>query len=134
MTINPTRKIDKQAAADPADGFLKNNRATLVIVSGDAAGVEHSLDRSMVTVGRGPEADLSFADDAMSRTHAAFELAEDGFRVRDLGSTNGVLVNGSRTQCAELKHGDRVMLGRLIFTYLLEERRPEARTYILPEI
>jgi pSer/pThr/pTyr-binding forkhead associated (FHA) protein len=129
-----TRRMESEATSNSNEDFLAKHRATLVIVSGDAAGVERSLDSPVIVVGRGPDVDISFDDDAMSRSHAAFELIEGGFRIRDLGSTNGVILNGGRTQTAELKHGDRLMLGRMIFTYLVEQRRSEPRTYVLPEI
>ena len=49
-------------------------------------------------------------------------LSLEGFRVRDIGSTNGIVVNGAQVQIAELKHGDRFELGDHIFEYRQELR------------
>lgn len=106
--------------------FLATHRATLVIVEGGAAGAEYEIRENGVTVGRGPGVDIALQDDAMSKTHAAFEPAERGVRVRDMGSTNGIAVNGSRVDAADLKHGDRIEIGSHVFQFVLEssERVP----------
>jgi pSer/pThr/pTyr-binding forkhead associated (FHA) protein len=96
-------------------------------------GSEHMLERPCISLGRGPGSDLSFDDDAMSRVHAALEFADGGFRIRDLGSTNGVLLNGGELEVGELKNGDRFQLGRHLFQFLLEKRHREPKTYLLPE-
>jgi pSer/pThr/pTyr-binding forkhead associated (FHA) protein len=75
-------------------GFLERYEATLVVVRGKRAGKEHPLDRDKLVLGRGPGVDLAFEDDEMSSQHAAVEFAGEGFRVSDLGSTNGLFVNG----------------------------------------
>jgi pSer/pThr/pTyr-binding forkhead associated (FHA) protein len=69
----------------------------------------------------------------MSREHAAFELVEGAFRVRDLASTNGIRVNGSPMLAAELKHGDRLEIGEHEFQYILEEQEPAPRTYVIDD-
>ncbi len=133
MKNDRTRELSAPNTPSGARGFLTRNRASLVVIEGPAAGTEYELDRPRLDLGRGPEVDLCFADDAMSREHVAFELVEDGFRVRDLGSTNGVVLNGGRVLAAELKHGDRLRVGEHTFQYLVErlERQPE--TYLLPD-
>jgi len=68
-------------------------------------------------------------DPSISHQHAAFELGSGGFRVRDLGSTNGVVVNGARMALAELKHGDRIALGQIELRYVVETRAPAAKTH-----
>jgi pSer/pThr/pTyr-binding forkhead associated (FHA) protein len=111
--------------------FFRRFQATLVTLSGTTAGNEYPLTRTPVTVGRGPDVDLAFDDAAMSREHAALELMDDHFRVRDLASTNGLMVNGSPALVAELKHGDRLQIGEHSFQYLVEERRREPKAYDL---
>jgi pSer/pThr/pTyr-binding forkhead associated (FHA) protein len=100
--------------------FLASHKASLVIVEGGAAGAEYEIHENGVTVGRGPGVDIAVQDDAMSKTHAAFEPAEHGVRVRDMGSTNGIAVNGSRVDAADLKHGDRIEIGSHVFQFVLE--------------
>jgi pSer/pThr/pTyr-binding forkhead associated (FHA) protein len=114
-------------------GFLERYEPTLVIVRGSGAGRELPLDRDKLVLGRGPEADLSFDDDEMSKQHAAVEFAGEGFRVCDLGSTNGTFVNGKPVHARDLASGDRIELGRHLFQLRLEERPHHPRVYCVPD-
>ena len=128
-----TRRL---AASDRDDGFtrfLAESRASLVVLEGGVAGAEHEIECPRTTLGRGPGVDLAFADPAMSKVHACVEWASDGLRLRDLGSMNGVRVNGAAIQVAELKHGDHFQLGEHVFQLVLEKRRREPRAYLLPD-
>jgi pSer/pThr/pTyr-binding forkhead associated (FHA) protein len=110
-------------------GFPDHIQAKLVVVAGAAAGTELLLDRECVTLGRGPGVDLAFQDDAMSRQHAAVELTGEGFRVRDLGSRNGIHRDGERVQVCDLRHGDRFELGTHVLQLLIEEREQPPDVY-----
>jgi len=133
MANAETRKVLRPETPCGPDAFLSRYKAVLVIVSGGAAGSEYELDRPELILGRGPGVELAFDDDTLSRAHAAFDLTEEGFRIRDMASTNGVFLNGKPIQVAELKHGDRLELGAYIFQYIIEERSSEPNTYVLPE-
>lgn len=128
-----TRRLERPPGTEGREGFFSRYRAALVLLSGPAAGSEYALERESVSIGRGPEAELTLDDPSMSRTHAAIELADGGFRIRDLGSTNGVELNGKAVQTAQLKHGDRIRLGESSFQFVLEERKASPRTYVLPD-
>lgn len=106
--------------------FLASHRAALVVLEGPSAGAEYEIRENGVTVGRGPGVDVIVPDKAMSKCHAAFEPAERCVRVRDMGSTNGIAVNGARVDAADLKHGDRIEIGSHVFQFVLEssERVP----------
>ena len=120
----------------PKDGFFEFHarcRSSLVMVTGGAAGNEYPIERPRVSLGRGPGVDLEFNDGAMSREHCVIEFAGEGFRVRDLGSTNGTRVNSGSVQSADLKNGDRLELGEHVFQLVLEERPREPRTYVVPD-
>jgi pSer/pThr/pTyr-binding forkhead associated (FHA) protein len=75
--------------------------------------------------------DKAFDDPAMSRQHAAIEFCGTGLRIRDLGSTNGTLLNGTAVQSAELCHGDRFEIGGRHFLLAIEEREHEPDAYEL---
>jgi pSer/pThr/pTyr-binding forkhead associated (FHA) protein len=124
MADRATRKISK-----PEREAKLRQRASLVIVEGGAEGSEFALERERCVVGRGPGVDLALDDSAMSRQHAAFERTGEGWRVRDLGSTNGVKLNGAPVKAADLKHGDRVGLGEHVLQYLVETRERAPRAY-----
>lgn len=65
-------------------------------------------------VGRDPACDISEQNDPlMSRRHAAFSGDRSRAMVRDLGSRNGILVNGTKVAEAQLRHGDVVQIGHL---------------------
>jgi len=128
-----TVKLDRAPAKD--DGFRRfaeSHRAKLVLISGREAGTEFAIDRERQIVGRGPGADLAFDDPSMSRQHVSIEFNGEGFRVRDLGSTNGLQVNGRTVAAAELKHGDGLGIGGHGFQFLVEDRDEEPETYELP--
>jgi pSer/pThr/pTyr-binding forkhead associated (FHA) protein len=111
--------------------FLDRFVARVMLVSGPGAGAVFAIDRERVLVGRGPGVDRAFDDPAMSRQHAAIEFCGTGFRLRDLGSTNGTLLNGAAVQSAELCHGDCFEIGGRRFLLAIEEREQEPDTYEL---
>ena len=132
MSDCTTCKIQRRGDKDPESAFLARVRVTIVQVSGGAAGSEHRLMSARLTLGRGPDVDLAFDDPAMSREHAALELADEAYRLLDLGSTNGVLVNGAPVTAADLKHGDRFQLGDHVFQYVLEETEHAPPEFSVP--
>ncbi len=102
--------------------FLARHRSTLVIVEGPAAGSEYPLTSDCYVIGRGDDADITLQDEAMSGNHARIELGNDGFKIRDMRSTNGTFVNGSRVEFSDLKHGDKIALGEHTLQYLQETK------------
>jgi pSer/pThr/pTyr-binding forkhead associated (FHA) protein len=126
--------VTVRQAPENVSEFLERWRPVLVVVSGVAAGSEFVVDRVRTTVGRGPGVDLAFADAEMSQQHAAIEFADGGFRVCDLGSTNGTYVNGALVRVCEIKNADRIQLGRFLFQFVLEERTRSPRVYVLPDV
>lgn len=74
-----------------------------------------SLDRPLV-VGRDPTCDLPVESARVSRRHAEFAPTPQGVSVRDLGSRNGVIVNGTRVEDALIGTTDRVLLGDVAIT------------------
>ena len=69
------------------------------------------LDQLIVSFGRSTNNILSLNDHKVSRYHGEISLEEDGYVIRDLGSTNGVSVNGRRVEAAPLSPGDVVQIG-----------------------
>ena len=117
--VDPSVATQKTSDESPAfDGALvlrvEGSGKTLVLDDG-AAG--------RLILGRGPAAALVLEGDArISRRHAAIDLVGDVVRIVDLGSTNGVLVDGVRVFDAQLRGGERVVIGD---TSLVVERRSE---------
>jgi pSer/pThr/pTyr-binding forkhead associated (FHA) protein len=119
----------RQVPAGRRDGYLASHTVSLVFASGPMAGTEVALDKPRLTLGRGNDSDVVVNDASVSHHHAALELGSNGFRVRDLGSTNGVHVNGARSALAELKHGDTLMLGSIQLKYVVESRSGGPKTH-----
>jgi pSer/pThr/pTyr-binding forkhead associated (FHA) protein len=68
--------------------------------------------------------DVVLRDLKASREHCRVELQDDVFYVEDLGSTNGVLLNGERIARQALRHGDRLQLGDTVCVFLDDPERP----------
>ena len=81
---------------------------------------ELELVGPVVTIGRSSECQISLDDPLVSRVHAQLTLGEEGARVRDLGSRNGVRVNGHLIASeAPLSHKDRLRLGTQDLVFLV---------------
>lgn len=96
--------------------FDRHLNASILVVSGSRKGTVLPLDRAAVSIGRNSDVDLRFdptTDLDVSGRHALFARTAGGaWIVRDLGSTNGTYVNGSRiTGDVELSPADRIMFG-----------------------
>lgn len=70
------------------------------------------------TIGRLPECDVTLDDPSVSRRHARIQRKGNGWAVEDLGSTNGLKVNGTKVGQSDLADGDRLALGsvQLLFS------------------
>ncbi|HPC84137.1 MAG TPA: FHA domain-containing protein [Thermoanaerobaculaceae bacterium] len=84
-----------------------------IVQSPDGNAVERVLDigADEVVVGRSHTAGICVADPSVSSQHAALRATGSGVQVRDLGSRNGVRVNGQLVASASLGPGDEVTLG-----------------------
>src|SRR3954469_14445721 len=74
------------------------------------------VDSSRFIVGRNPGASLCIPSPTVSREHAELTVVDRGLLLRDLGSTNGTFVNGTRLQqpCT-VNHGDLLQFGQVVF-------------------
>ena len=77
------------------------------------------LDSAAITVGRGPQNDVTLdGDDYASAKHARIEPRRDGVWVEDVGSTNGTYLNGIKlTRARKLTPGDVVRVGETELRY-----------------
>jgi len=74
-------------------------------------GVEIRFDRPILLVGRHEECDILLDSRKVSRKHCLVALLGDSLVVRDLGSTNGVQVNGKSVVEARVLSGDELAIG-----------------------
>ena len=99
------------AAATPAT-TTAIRRASLVL---EVNGIRHPLSPPGFTIGRGTDADVRINDPGVSRLHARVSVHDDSgdprITIEDMGSTNGIIVDGRRVQTSPLRDGSRVELG-----------------------
>ncbi len=94
-------------------------RKTLVLSDGTRERELHLVGR--MVVGRDPSCEISHDDSLLSRRHAEFVTTGEMVTVRDLGSRNGVFVNGVRAAVQVLEPGDVVQIGPLRARFVLDE-------------
>lgn len=105
-----TTQARRPAWGAPIPG--RSRRAYLTILSGESVGTIVALDKRRISIGRGENADLRFRDDTISRNHAQIQIDADGFaKVADIGSRNGIFVNGVPIRDEVLRDGDRLAFG-----------------------
>jgi pSer/pThr/pTyr-binding forkhead associated (FHA) protein len=81
-------------------------------------GPDITLDRAVVVVGRHPNCDTRLKSLRVSRHHCCMTRDHDQVVVRDLGSTNGIRINGLRVETGRLRPGDELSIAH--YRYRLE--------------
>jgi hypothetical protein len=74
-------------------------------------GKKHELHKQSVLIGRSKDCDIRLADPNVSRRHAEIRQEGSAYWIVDLGSTNGISVNGHALKRARLDDDDRITLG-----------------------
>jgi FhaA, N-terminal domain/FHA domain len=99
-------------AAAPQPGPGPVGRGQLVL---EVNGMRHPLHAPGLVIGRGTDADVRINDPGISRRHAEIRVNEAGAApsvdIVDLGSTNGIIVNGHRVRQSALQDGSRIEIG-----------------------
>jgi DNA-binding NtrC family response regulator len=116
MEKTATRVIDPSAAI-----VRQSGRGRLLIVKGPDRGESIVVHDEPVTLGSGAGSDVLLADPTVSRRHLVVEPGAEGVVVRDLGSTNGSFVQGSRFQELTLGFGAEVTIGHTVLKYVPNE-------------
>jgi predicted RNase H-like nuclease (RuvC/YqgF family) len=91
----------------------RNEGGTLLrtLTRDDVEGVVHLLNKSSISIGRGPECDIQLRSRSVSRHHAVLRISHDAVILEDMNSTNGCYVNGRRVTRQVLKDGDMLQVG-----------------------
>jgi diguanylate cyclase (GGDEF)-like protein len=119
-------KTKPRGNVKPSKSTQKERRPALVSLRGELMAVPIPLERDEVIIGRALEADVRLNDARASRLHARItserEGDSDGYRLEDLGSTNGTLVNGELITEVMLNDGDKIEIGDHLFRFdMLDE-------------
>jgi pSer/pThr/pTyr-binding forkhead associated (FHA) protein len=92
--------------------------ARLVMLTDPDAGGEYPMTGATMRIGRFDGAQVWVNHKSISREHAQLAPSGDAFRIQDLGSANGVRVNGKDVRDVELRSGDIIELGQVRFRYV----------------
>ena len=95
-------------------------QARLVVLSGPEEAEIYRLTEARTLLGRGADATISLTDPALSRHHAEIVFGGNEFRIRDLQSSNGTLLNGSEVEEYALHNGDKITVGETIMKFEME--------------
>ncbi|MGD8530224.1 MAG: ATP-binding protein [Syntrophobacterales bacterium] len=85
----------------------------LLVIKGPEEGQVYQLEAEEVIIGRDTTCELCFEDRTLSRQHARIIINGENITIEDLGSVNGLLVNGVRLKSSDLKVDDRLTLGNV---------------------
>jgi predicted component of type VI protein secretion system len=97
----------------------REDQALLKVLSGGNPGSQFRVDRQAV-IGRMAACEVTLDDPSVSRRHARLSRSGSRWWVEDLGSTNGLRVNGGRVDSIELSDGDRLELGSVRLAFAAE--------------
>ena len=99
-------------------------RPRLLVLSGPLKDSTIPLSEGEVTIGREASNGIAVTDPSVSRKHCLLSGRDGIFRVRDLDSRNGTLVNGTAVEGQALQHGDEIATGDSSFLFLVEDDDP----------
>jgi hypothetical protein len=104
----PVPPAGAEGVPPPAE---RSVNASLLVLEGGRPERTVRLGREIVTIGRLRDCDVVLADPGASRRHAQIRHENGEYVLRDLGSTNGTIVNGVVTPSHALREGDRITIG-----------------------
>jgi len=102
------RSATVRGAVAPATANAPSPRHPLL----DIDGQRYLLTGPVTVIGRGSEADIIVDDPGVSRRHLEIRVTPEGVVATDLGSTNGVFVEGHQVPAATLVDGNTITIGR----------------------
>lgn len=92
--------------------------AKLLVIEGKNKGESFELKAEKIFIGRESSSEITINDASVSRRHCMIEKQDNIFYINDLGSLNGVLINGIKAQGFALCHGDKIQIGDFTLRFL----------------
>lgn len=86
-------------------------------IAGVGAPRNFLLELPETVIGRSLQANISIEGTGMSRQHATLKREGVEFSVLDLGSSNGIYLNGVKAHSAVLHDGDQIQLGDVVLVF-----------------
>lgn len=103
---------------DDAPEVVSLRKCQLVVIEGPDKTKKITLNKNVTGVGKRDNNDLLLTDKTVSRNHLEIEYKNDSFILRDLDSTNGTYLNGSKVKEAYLAPGDTIKLGNSLLEFI----------------
>ncbi len=92
----------------------------LVMFKADGTRRDFPVSKPSIIVGRKNNCDLRVPLSSVSRHHCELLLEDDAVVLKDLGSSNGTFCNDKRVQETDLEPGDRISIGPVVFTVVID--------------
>ncbi|MFJ1748860.1 FhaA domain-containing protein [Streptomyces sp. NPDC088116] len=99
--------------AGPGSGAMPQGQVRRWI---EINGTRHQISRATLVLGRSTDADVRIDDPGVSRRHCEIRAGTPP-TIQDLGSTNGIVVDGQHTTRATLRDGSRIVVGNTTIVY-----------------
>lgn len=104
---------DLQAQKSSAGATITGDKPRLICVSTNLAGQEFPITKTEAVIGRTEDNDIQLDHRSVSRHHAKIVTSGTNYKIVDLGSANGTLVNDEQYAQLALKSGDLIELGHV---------------------
>ena len=106
-------EIDATDVVRHHKSIARVQKMSLVITDGENDPKRVPVEQDLFTIGKDPGCDLVLQDRTVSRRHLEIEKQGGTYFVRDLGSTNGTMIDGTRIKEAFLSHGAVISVGNV---------------------
>jgi pSer/pThr/pTyr-binding forkhead associated (FHA) protein len=93
----------------------------LIVLKGPNVGEKILFNKPVFRIGREADSDIFLDDITISRKHAQIEKIDAYHKISDLGSLNGIYINGKSTESKILENGDKIQVGKYVFYYFYFE-------------
>lgn len=117
----PYKELDTKTELLPPEetrDLISLRKCVLAVTEGPAAKVKFELGKKKtIRIGKKNDNDIVVNDKTVSRNHVEIETTSDSFLLRDLNSTNGTFINGTRVKEAFLSPGDVISIGNTKIVY-----------------
>lgn len=100
-------------------------RVIITVPEKNAQPYRFPLDREVVTIGRASENDIAIDSGSVSTSHAEMRRTTNGYVLTDVGSTNGIKLNGEHIKVVPLHSGMTVHIGDVSFNFVLSDEELE---------
>jgi pSer/pThr/pTyr-binding forkhead associated (FHA) protein len=100
---------------------IPKGQGGLIVLKGPNVGEIIILNKPVFSIGRESDSDVFLDDVTISRKHAKIEKLDNYYKITDLGSLNGIYINGKSTEEKIFENGDKIQIGKYVFYYFYSE-------------